>query len=111
MAGIARVGDILGKGGLLTYPASTNGFVNGRPVALMGCIYTAHPPCSPKLPQHCWGPTFAIPAGVTVNGMIPITGGSKGLCGESVFTSSLDVSINTGLLGMAANFAAGKVLA
>ena len=62
MPGIARVGDVLGKGGILTFPASPDVFVNGRPVALEGCIYTPHPPC-PKDPRHCVGPTFALPAG------------------------------------------------
>lgn len=101
MAGIARVGDILGKGGLLTFPASPDVFVNGRPVALEGCIYTPHPPCSPKDPRHCIGPTFSLPSGVFVNGMPPITRGSFGLCGDTVLTGSMDVNIvGGGLMGM-----------
>lgn len=103
MAGIARVGDIVGKGGLLTAPFSPDVTVNGRPVALMGAIYTAHPPCSPKQPQHCYGPTFDIPYGVTINGMIPITKSGRGLCGDGVKTASSDVSIVGGALGMAAS--------
>lgn len=109
--GIARVGDILGAGGLLTAPFSPDVTVNGRPVALLGCAYTAHPPCSPKFPLHCFGPTFDTPAGVTVNGITPITKSGKGLCGDGVKTASQDVSIvGGGLAGMAGGFALGKVL-
>lgn len=101
MAGIARVGDILGSGGLLTFPFSPDVFVNGRPVALFGCIYTPHPCCGAKgcPPTHCFGPTFDIPAGVTVNGLPPITKGGFGLCGHKVRTASDDVIILGGALG------------
>lgn len=95
MPGIARVGDILGPGGVLTGPFSPDVTVNGRPVALEGCVYTAHPCCGLKgcPPTHCFGPTFAIPGGVTVNGLPPIVKGSRGLCGDSVKTASSDVII------------------
>ena len=101
MPGIARVGDILGPGGVLTAPFSPDVTVNGRPVALEGCVYTAHPCCGLKgcPPTHCFGPTFAIPAGVTVNGLPPIVKGSLGLCGHSVSTASQDVIISGGGLG------------
>lgn len=113
MPGIARVGDILGPGGLLTAPASPNVFVNGRPVALFGCIYTKHPCCGAKgcPPTHCGGPTFDIPAGVTVNGIPPITKLGIGLCGHGVKTASSDVIIAGGLLGSILSAAAGKALA
>lgn len=114
MAGIARVGDILGKGGILTSPFSPDVTVNGRPVALFGAIYTAHPPCSPKSPAHCIGPTFDVPAGVTINGIIPITKSGKGLCGDGVKTASDDVIIvgggTGGMVGGFALGAAGKAL-
>ena len=99
MAGIARVGDILGLGGVLTAPFSPDVFVNGRPVALEGCVYTAHPCCGAKgcPPTHCFGPTFSLPAGVYVNGLPPITKGSIGLCGHTVMTASDDVVIASGL--------------
>ena len=42
MPGAARVGDILGPGGVLTAPFSPDVFVNGRPVALFACVYTPH---------------------------------------------------------------------
>lgn len=98
MPGIARVGDILGPGGVLTAPFSPDVFVNGRPVALEGCVYTAHPCCGAKgcPPTHCFGPTFAMPAGVYVNGVPPITKGSTGICGHSVSTASDNVIISGG---------------
>jgi hypothetical protein len=110
MAGVARVGDILGKGGLLTAPFSPDVTVNGRPVALTGAIYTAHPPCGKKGPQHCFGPTFAIPAGVTVNGLPPLTKGSIGLCRDTVKTASGDVIIAGGMLDSVIGLAAGAAL-
>lgn len=96
MPGIARVGDILGPGGVLTAPFSPDVYVNGRPVALMGCVYTAHPCCGAKgcPPTHCFGPTFASISGVFVNGLPPITKGSSGLCGHTVGTASSDVIIS-----------------
>jgi uncharacterized Zn-binding protein involved in type VI secretion len=110
MAGVARVGDILGKGGLLTAPFSPDVTVNGRPVALLGAVYTPHPPCSPKFPLHCFGTTFAIPSGVTVNGLPPIVKGSIGLCGDTVKTASDDVIIAGGLIGTIVNLGAGQLL-
>ncbi len=95
---VARVGDILGKGGLLTFPFSPDVTANGRPIALMGCIYTPHPFCPAigcKL--HCIGPTFPFPAGVTVNGLFPITKGCYGLCLDKVMTASDDVIIVGGI--------------
>ena len=111
--GIARVGDILGPGGVLTEPFSPDVTVNGRPVALFGIAYTAHPCCGVKgcPPTHCFGTTSDIPAGVTVNGIPPITKSGKGLCGHGVQTVSQDVKIvGGGLAGMAGGFALGKVL-
>ena len=95
MPGISRLGDILGPGGILVGPVSGDVFVNDRPVALEFCIYTPHPCCGvPNCPpSHCFGPTFAIGKGVTVNGVPPIVKGSKGLCGHTVSTSSSDVII------------------
>ena len=109
MAGIARVGDILGLGGLLTAPFSPDVFVNGRPAALFGCIYTPHPCCGAKKcpPTHCYGPTFDFPAGVYINGIPPITKTGRGICGHGVMTASTDVIIQGGLLGSIAGAAFG----
>ena len=109
MAGVARVGDILGPGGVLTAPFSPDVFVNGRPVALFGCIYTPHPCCGKKgcPPTHCKGPTFDIPAEVTVNGLPPITKSGRGICGHGVMTASTDVVIGAGLFGAIAGAAFG----
>jgi hypothetical protein len=112
MAGIARVGDILGPGGILTGPFSPDVFVNGRPAALFGIRYTAHPCCGAKgcPPAHCGGPTFDIPAGVYINGIPPVTKSGKGLCGHGVKTASDDVIISGGLLGMIGGVALGQAL-
>ena len=112
MAGIARIGDILGPGGVLTAPVSPDVFVNGRPAALLGIRYTAHPCCGLKgcPPSHCGGPTFDSPYGVYINGTIPVTKSGKGLCGHGVQTASSDVIISGGLIGQASSFALGKAL-
>jgi uncharacterized Zn-binding protein involved in type VI secretion len=113
MAGIARLGDILGPGGVLVGPVSPNVFVNGRPVALFGCTYTPHPCCGAEgcPPTHCFGPTFDVPAGVTVNGLPPITKQGKGICGHGVQTASSDVIIKGGGMGGALGGLASKALA
>lgn len=112
MAGVARQGDFLGMGGLLVGPVSSSVTVNGRPIALQGCAYTPHLGCSPKTPQHCFGVTFDAPAGVTVEGQVPLTKSAKGICGHGVTTASDDVIIiggGFGIAGMGASFAAGKI--
>jgi uncharacterized Zn-binding protein involved in type VI secretion len=91
--GIARQGDILGMGGILLGPVSSDVTVNGRPVALQGCAYSPHPPCSPKSPMHCFGVVVGGGGKVTVNGQSPLTKGSTGTCGDSVKTASSDVII------------------
>jgi hypothetical protein len=110
MSGVARVGDLLGRGGLLTFPFSPDVTANGRPIALMGCIYTPHVGC-PVNKLHCIGPTFPFPAGVTVNGVYPITKGCFGLCLHPVMTASTDVIIAggifdqiAGIVGIASKF-------
>lgn len=95
MAGIARMGDILGPGGMITGPFSPDVTVNNRPVALNGAGYSAHPCCGAKgcPPTHCFGTIVAIGTGVTVNGVPPLVKGSPGLCGHTVKTASSDVVI------------------
>lgn len=93
MPGVARQGDALGIGGILTAPSSSTVTVNDRSVALQGCIYTAHLGCSPRRPQHCFGSTVGISYGVTIEDQTPLTIGSTGTCGHSVGTGSLDVSL------------------
>ena len=112
MAGIARIGDLLGPGGVLTAPFSPDVFINNRPAALFGIRYTAHPCCGAKgcPPAHCGGPTFDTPAGVYINGQIPVTKSGKGLCGHGVRTASNDVIISGGLSGGIGGFALGKAL-
>lgn len=93
MAGIARIGDIYGKGGVVIGNASSSVTVNGRPVALEGANFTPHFKCGPAGPQHCFGVIFGSGRGVTIEGQAPLTKGSKGTCGESVMTASSDVII------------------
>lgn len=108
MAGVARVGDIVGKGGILTFPFSSSVTVNDRPIALFGCMFTPHPPCSPQQPQHCFGVVLGLDNNVSVEGMIPLTGASIGTCGDKVLTSSSDVIIAGGLMDLAVSLAAGQ---
>lgn len=112
MAGIARVGDLLGPGGVLTAPFAFSVTVNNRPVALLGCIYTPHPCCGLKgcPPTHCGGPTLDAPSGVTIEGSIPITKQGKGICGHGVGSASTDVIIVSGGLGGLAGGAIGAAL-
>lgn len=93
MPGVARQGDILGPGGVLSNPVSTNVFVNGRPVALTGIQYSAHPCCGAKgcPPAHCGGTTSDTSYNVIVNGQIPITLTGIGQCGHKVATASTNV--------------------
>lgn len=96
MAGAARLGDILGPGGVLVSPVSFNVLVNGRPVALDKCRYTPHPCCGQKgcPPAHCSGGTKSIVQGVLVNGQRPLTKGAIGDCGHKVQSASSDVIFN-----------------
>ena len=96
MPGAARLGDILGPGGVLVSPVSPNVFVNGRPIALNGTRYTAHPCCGARKcpPTHCGGPTYDYFDRVLVNGKPPLRKGTAtGVCGHNVRTSSLNVII------------------
>ena len=100
MPGIARLGDILGPGGVLGFPVSPNVLVNGRPVALDGARYSAHPCCGAKKcpPAHCGGPTSGLQAKaarVLVNGLPPILLGDPGACGHTVRTASENVFVGS----------------
>lgn len=113
MGGIARVGDIVGRGGILVGPFSPDVTVNGRPVALEGCVWTPHPPCNPYDLTHCFGVVLSVPSGVTVNGVPPITKGAISTCKDPVLTASNDVMVADGLLGtlvsLGASFVGGDV--
>lgn len=108
MAGIARVGDIVGLGGILVGPFSPDVTVNGRPVALTGCAYTPHGACFsvPPVVPHCFGVVGSIPSGVTVNGIPPLTKGSIAFCLDPVLTASSDVIMIESGLAQAAGIAA-----
>lgn len=109
---VVRVGDLFGMGGVVLYPATSSVTVNGRPVATFGAAYTPHLGCTPKTPQHCVGVIFDMPAGVTMDGQIPLTKGAKGICGHSPMSSSEDVFIvggGFGVLGLALSIGLGKL--
>lgn len=108
MAGIARVGDIVGLGGILVGPFSPDVTVNGRPVALAGCAYTPHGACFnvPPVVPHCFGVVISIPSGVTVNGVPPLTKGSIAFCRDPVLTASSDVILIESELAQIASLAA-----
>jgi hypothetical protein len=91
--GIARVGDILGPGGIIGPPASLDVYVNGRPAALIGAAYTPHPCCGAKKcpPTHCFGVIGDLPSGTYVNGLPVLTNSGIGICGHKVMTASFDV--------------------
>lgn len=100
MPGIARVGDILGPGGVLVSPASPSVLVNGIPVALNTIAYTSHPCCGARgcPPSHCGGQTYGTQAAgfrVLVNGVPPILLGDRGQCGHAVRTASVNVIVGT----------------
>ena len=109
--GLARVGDILGPGGILVGNSSSTVTVNGRPVALTGIFYTPHPPCSPQKFLHCFGIAFDFDGGLEIEGQIPITKGGKGICGHGVTTASSDVLSmgGGGLLGVVVGMALGAL--
>jgi hypothetical protein len=98
---VVRQGDMFGYGGIITAPASGSVTVNGRPVALLGAIYTPHYGCTPKTFIHCFGFVFDLPAGVTIEGQTPITKGGLGICGHKPTTASSDVFIVGGGFGIA----------
>lgn len=109
--GLARLGDMLGPGGIMLGNSSSTVEVNGRPVALTGIFYTPHPPCSPKKFLHCFGIVFDFDGGLEIEGQVPITKGGKGICGHGVQTASDDVISmgGGGFLGVIVGMALGAL--
>ena len=110
--GVVRMGDILGEGGVIGPPMAVNIYVNGRPAALVGAVYSEHPCCGEKKcpPFHCFGAIGDAPVGVYFNGAPPLTKSGIGLCRHKVMTASPDVIVaGGGLLGLAMGIA-GAVL-
>lgn len=110
--GIARTGDILGPGGVLTAPANPNILVNGRPAALEACAYTPHPCCGVKKcpPTHCFGVALDIPSGVYFDGVPPLTNTAVGICGHKVMIASQDTFIVGGPLASVASLIVSRAL-
>lgn len=109
--GLVRIGDILGPGGLVIGNSSSSVTVNGRPVALMGCVYTPHLGCTPKKPLHCFGSIIDFPGGLTIEGQMPLTKGAKGICGHGIMLASDDVLSlgGGGLIGLVLGVALGQL--
>jgi uncharacterized Zn-binding protein involved in type VI secretion len=91
--GVTREGDLFGMGGIVFGNSASNVTVDGRPVALSGSMFTPHILCSFKSPQHCFGMVTSTVRGVVVNGIPPLTQGSKGTCGHTVSGGSSTVVI------------------
>ncbi len=91
--GVTREGDLFGIGGIVFGNSASNVTVDGRPVALDGSFYTPHLMCSFKNPLHCFGIIFSSGGRVVVNGVQPLTQGSKGICGHAVSGGSSSVII------------------
>jgi uncharacterized Zn-binding protein involved in type VI secretion len=94
MSGIARQGDIVGPGGILTGPLSSDTNCNGRPVVLHRVAYTAHDCCGDSgCDIHCSGAVSgakSASATVFVNGVPFVLLGDSADCGHSVVTASQD---------------------
>lgn len=109
--GLVRIGDILGPGGLVIGTASSTVTVNGRPIALLGSVYTPHLGCTPKKPLHCFGGIIDFPGGLTIEGRQPLTKGGKGICGHGIMIASDDVISlgGGGLLSLVVGIALGQL--
>jgi len=109
--GLVRIGDILGPGGLVIGNSSSSVTVNGRPIALLGCVYTPHLGCTPKKPLHCFGGIIDFPGGLTIEGQMPLTKGAKGICGHGIMLASDDVLSlgGGGLIGLVLGIALGQL--
>lgn len=107
MAGIARQGDMVGRGGIIIGPFISNDvYVNGRPAALTPAFVTPHIPCwAPGGQIHCAAVVAGLPSGVYINGKIPVTKSSIAICKDPVLTSSIDVSIAGGAYDAAISIA------
>jgi hypothetical protein len=106
--GVVRIGDILGPGGVIGPPIASGIYVNGRPAALVGAVYSSHPCCGAKKcpPTHCFGAIGDVPVGVFFNGIPPLTKSGIGLCKHKVMTASPDVIVSDGgMLGLAMSLA------
>lgn len=97
MPGIARQGDIVGPGGVLTAPLSSDTNVNGRPVVLHRVVYTAHACCGDSgCDIHCNGAVSgakSAAASVYVNGVPFVLLTDTADCGHTVVTASQDTII------------------
>lgn len=110
--GVVRIGDILGPGGVIGPPIASGIYVNGRPAALVGAVYSSHPCCGAKKcpPTHCGGAIGDVPVGVFFNGKPPLTKSGIGWCKHKVMTASPDVFVSDGgMLGLAMSIAGGAL--
>lgn len=89
MPAIARKGDLDQGGGELIAEFSTDVFVNGLPVALVGTIQSPHP----KGDKHKMSHVTTGSSSVFVNGKAVAFVGSSTECGHDVATGSSDVMV------------------
>lgn len=92
MAGVQRVGDANGAGGVITSGVSSVR-VNGRPIAVVGKKVTPHPCCGKRgcPPVHCSATTSGGIGSVRAGGSPVIVAGDADTCGHSRSGGSGDV--------------------
>ena len=95
MAGIQRVGDANGAGGVITGPGSPNVRMNGRPISLSGDSVSPHPCCGRKgcPPIHCYATTVGSSNTVRANGQSLVLTGDVDTCGHARAGGSTDVGV------------------
>ena len=95
MPGVARLGDIVGPGGVLVAPVVPSITVDGRPVAHIGTMVTPHMCCGMKgcPPTHCFSSVVMGDPNVTVNGIPIAYKGAFTLCGHTIKTASSGVTV------------------
>jgi len=92
MPGIARKGDLDKGAGEIIAEFSTDVFVNGLPVALVGSIQSPHP----KGDKHKMSHIKVGSSSVFVNGKAVAYIGSETECGHDIATGSSDVMVPDG---------------
>ena len=92
MAGIQRVGDANGAGGVITSGIDSVR-MNGRPVAITGAGVSAHPCCGRRgcPPIHCYATTAGGSGSVRVGGIPVSLTGDADTCGHARAGGSGDV--------------------
>jgi len=95
MAGVQRVGDANGAGGVITGPGSPTVRMNGRPVSLHGDSVSPHPCCGQRRcpPVHCHATTVGSSTTVKANGVAMVLTGDVDTCGHARAGGSDNVKV------------------